>query len=55
MHNIERHLAGEICGGSMPPKPRGMHWRTYDRLAERHEAYSELWAGVIARKFNMGQ
>jgi hypothetical protein len=54
MHKIERRLAGEICGGSMPPKPRGMHWRTYDRIAERHEAYSKLCAAIIVRKFRMG-
>lgn len=23
----------------LPPKPKGMHWQTYDRLAQRHEAY----------------
>ena len=25
--------------GSAPPKPKGMHWRTYEALIERYEAY----------------
>ena len=28
----------------------GMHWRTYDRLAERHQQLDNVWAiGVLRR------
>ena len=50
MHKIERRLGSEPCG-DLPPKPKGMHWRTYERLAERHEAYSNQWAFTVARRF----
>jgi hypothetical protein len=26
----------------LPPKPKGMHWRTYDRLAEKFDHYEEI-------------
>ena len=25
-------------------KPKGMHWSTYDRLADRYNAYDNIWA-----------
>jgi hypothetical protein len=50
MHKVERRLGSEPCG-DLPPKPKGMHWRTYERLARRHEAYSNQWAYAVGRRF----
>ena len=32
-------------------KPKGMHWRTYNRLAERYEHYDAQWAVEAMRRF----
>ena len=34
-----------------PPKPPGMHLRTYNRLVDRHDYYDALSAAAIARRF----
>jgi hypothetical protein len=43
--DIRYRLAGKeyvsTWGGISPPKPKGMHWRTYDRIMKRCEAYEE--------------
>jgi hypothetical protein len=31
----------------MPAKPRGMHWRTYERLEERYDWYDRQWNASI--------
>ena len=36
-----------------PSKPKGMHWKTYERLQAREERMQEAWAIGIARKFRM--
>ena len=36
-----------------PPKPKGMHWNTYERLQAQEERMQEAWAVGIARKFRM--
>ena len=38
-----RQIRMRLGGGAnvleaFPPKPRGMHWRTYDRLQAQHDA-----------------
>jgi hypothetical protein len=40
-----------------PPKPKGMHQSTYDRLAERYDACDTMWAmeimgriGILSRR-----
>ena len=35
----------------LPPKPKGMHWNTYDSLVERYQAYSDIWNLEIMRRF----
>jgi hypothetical protein len=41
--DIRYRLGGKdflsVIDGSTPPKPKGMHWRTYDKLIARSEAY----------------
>jgi hypothetical protein len=34
-----------------PAKPKGMHWRTYERLRRQAEKYERGWAVGIAGKF----
>jgi hypothetical protein len=53
---IRYRLGGEnfvALDGLQPPRPKGMHWRTYEAQLERAEAYEmkcELYlAGLIAR------
>lgn len=39
---FRQRLGGSPCTDDpFPEKPKGMHWRTYDRLAERGEALDE--------------
>jgi hypothetical protein len=39
--------------GSIPPKPKGMHWRTYEAALDRCQAYLNksnfYWAGFIGK------
>jgi hypothetical protein len=37
----------------LPPKPKGMHWRTYNRLVERYEAHDNQWSLEAMRRFGM--
>jgi hypothetical protein len=32
---------------ALPPKPKGMHWRTYNRYVERYNAYEEIFIDGI--------
>ena len=49
MHKIRWRLdpRREDYPGDLPRKPKGMHWRTYERDAARHQAYSELWSAAV--------
>lgn len=39
---FRQRLGGSLCTDDpFPEKPKGMHWRTYGRLAERGEALDE--------------
>jgi hypothetical protein len=43
---IQARLGGDRSGFEFPDKPRGMHWRTYERWREKHEAaVSKSWSG----------
>jgi hypothetical protein len=35
----------------LPEKPKGMHWRTYDRLVDRYQGHEEKWGLAIMRRF----
>jgi hypothetical protein len=35
----------------LPENPPWMHWKTYNRLVERYEAYSDQWGLAIMRRF----
>jgi hypothetical protein len=53
--NVRIKLGGS---GSMddgfPPKPKGMHWRTYRRLEATDEAADNIWAAAMLGKFGFG-
>jgi hypothetical protein len=39
-------------GLEFPYKPRGMHWRTYERWREKHEvAVAKSWSGFWVSRF----
>ena len=35
----------------LPPKPKGMHWRTYNRLVDRYDRYDQQWSWEAMRRF----
>jgi hypothetical protein len=51
MFKIVRRLDPSAEVNDLPPKPKGMHWSTYDRLVERYEAHSERWGLEIMRRW----
>jgi hypothetical protein len=50
MFKIVRTLDPSAQINDLPPKPKGMHWSTYDRLVDRYWAYSEWWGSQIMRR-----
>lgn len=36
-----------------PPKPKGMHWKTYDRLQAKDERFHEAWTLGIVDRFRL--
>ena len=40
-------------GDIFPNKPKGMHWRTYERLQAEEERLQHGWAVGIAQKFQL--
>ncbi len=36
-----------------PPKPPGMHWKTYDRLVDRHIWYDAASAAAICERLKL--
>ena len=53
MFKIVRRLDPEEDCNDLPWKPKGMHWRTYHRLAERYDAYDNQWSLEAMRRFGM--
>ena len=51
MFKIVRTLDPLAQLNDLPPKPKGMHWNTYDSLVERYQAYSDIWNLEIMRRF----
>jgi hypothetical protein len=51
MFKIVRRLDPDEDCNELPPKPKGMHWRTYERLAGRYEAYDSQWSLEAMRRF----
>jgi len=40
-HNIQKKLGGQPGGlNPFPEKPKGMHWKTYNRLYKEYEFYN---------------
>jgi hypothetical protein len=50
------HLAGNhrLRCSSLPSKPKGMHWRTYDRLVEPYETYDTIRTETVVRCVPVG-
>ncbi len=40
---------GALDEEPFPPKPKGMHWKTYRRLEERYDALQGAWAVGVMR------
>jgi hypothetical protein len=38
---------------SFPPKPKGMHWKTYDRLSQKCKALEGAMWQAAARRFGL--
>ena len=53
MWKIVKRLYPKAAFNELPPKPKGMHWRTYERLAKRYQAYDEQWGIEAMRRFGM--
>ena len=53
MWKVVRRLDPRTDFNDLPPKPKGMHWRTYERLAERYAAYDNQWAIEAMRRFGI--
>src|SRR5262245_54808739 len=55
MFKIVKRLDPEATFNELPPKPKGLHWRTYERLSDRYDAYDTMWAMAIMRHFRIGR
>jgi hypothetical protein len=51
MFKIVRRLHPEAQFNDLPRKPKGMHWSTYNQLADRYEAFSGAWNAEALRRF----
>ena len=53
MFKIVKRLDPEEECNDLPFKPKGMHWSTYNRLADRYEYYDTQWALAAMRRFGI--
>ena len=53
MFKIVRRLDPKEECNDLPWKPKGMHWRTYNRLAERYGRYDARWGLEAMRRFGI--
>jgi len=52
--NVRIRLGGDGgMDGSFPPKPKGMHWRTYRRLEAQDEVANHVWEAAMAGKLTV--
>jgi hypothetical protein len=51
MFTIVKRLDRKAECNDLPPKPKGMHWRTYNRLADRYDRYDQQWSWEAMRRF----
>jgi hypothetical protein len=53
MFKIVRRLDLSAQINNLPLKPKGMHWRTYERLVHRYEAQDMRWQVEAMRRFRL--
>ena len=53
MFKIVKRLDPKEECNDLPFKPKGMHWSTYNRLADRYEHYDTQWALAAMRRFGI--
>ncbi len=53
MFKIVKRLDPQEQSNDLPEKPKGMHWRTYNRLVDRYEHYDGQWAMAVMRRFRI--
>ncbi|MBI9083348.1 MAG: hypothetical protein JEZ11_07100 [Desulfobacterales bacterium] len=52
--NIRKRLSrGNTVFDLFPMKPKGMHWKTYDRLRDEARRASAIGWGILGRRFNL--
>jgi hypothetical protein len=49
----ERYGGSGSLDEPFPEKPKGMHWRTYDRLTAQDERLTAIWARGMIDKFGL--
>jgi hypothetical protein len=53
MMKIVKRLDPEATCNELPPKPKGIHWSTYDRLTDRYDTYDTMWSMAVMRRFGI--
>jgi hypothetical protein len=53
MMKIVKRLDPKATCNALPSKPNGMHWSTYDRLAERYDTYDAMWSMAVMRRLGI--
>ena len=53
MSKIVKRLDPSATDNDLPPKPKGMHWRTYDLLTSRYIDHDNRWAAAVLRRFGI--